>query len=147
MFCNIVIILVFIAIQTLTATSFTIRFQAAHQTLWCRLMAQIRTAKYKLVCFPFFVEFSPLSLRIGNALSVFNIYNNSYIPGNIEAYYRGVSLVGCAAICARDPTCLSFESGYAGREGDCFTSRVNQNSSGIVFRQNSFGPTILLSFV
>jgi hypothetical protein len=69
---------------------------------------------------------------------VFTAFANSYIPGNIKAYYPDVSLTACAALCARDPSCLSFESGYAGREGDCFTSTVNRNSPGVSFHSNSF---------
>jgi hypothetical protein len=74
----------------------------------------------------------------GSALSVFSSFANSYIPGNVKKYYPGVSLQACAQICARDPTCLSFEAGTSGRAGDCFTSTVNRNSAGVTFISNMF---------
>ena len=72
-----------------------------------------------------------------SAVSVFAKFANSYIPGHIKTYFPGVSTTACAALCARDPLCLSFESGYNGREGDCFTSQANRATNGSVFRTNS----------
>jgi hypothetical protein len=75
---------------------------------------------------------------VGSALSAFTAFNNSYIAGNTKAYYPQVSVVACASICARDPTCLSFEAGIGGRSGDCFISTVNRTSPGVVFQQNKY---------
>ena len=54
-------------------------------------------------------------------------------------------MTACAALCARDPQCLSFESGFNGLQGVCITSTANRASSGVTYRTNKFVVDLLAS--
>jgi hypothetical protein len=106
---------------------------SSQTSVYAKLSTSMTTQRHRVT---HVLELIPLAFACpcptDSALSAFSMTPNGYLTAPTPVYYQqfqGVSLTACTALCARDPTCLSFVAGISGREGDCFLSNATQSSS------------------